>query len=124
MMIKMERLSIAPPHSAPYASDTGLQYPVPFNLDTRSVHERHALDLAAVSEPKLHRPRSARRRIDGEEFAIDPVHLVQVRDIRQHHVHSYDALQRRAGGFQQVLYVVQGRADLLGDRPMIAPARA
>ena len=36
-----------------------------------SARQRHAFDLAAVAEPKLHRPGGACGRVDQEKFTID-----------------------------------------------------
>jgi hypothetical protein len=59
-----------------------------------SACQRHTLDFAAVSEPKLHRPRRAGGRINREKFAIYPIHLWHVRNIGQHHMHAHNAVKR------------------------------
>src|SRR5208337_3085304 len=58
--------------------------PVPTFAGHALVCQRHALDLAAVAEAKLHRPGCARRRLARKKFAIHPIHLGHVRDVGQH----------------------------------------
>ncbi len=64
------------------------------HVDLSSVCQCHTLDLAAVAEPKLHRPRGAGGRINREEFAVRAVYLCHVGNVGQHHVHAHNALKR------------------------------
>src|SRR5262249_51990896 len=65
----------------------------------------HALDLAAVAEPKLHRPRRACRRVNRKKFTIYPIHFRHVRDVSQYDMHAQDTFKRRAGGLQHVPHI-------------------
>src|SRR5215472_17687853 len=72
---------------------------------THSACQRHALDLAAIAEPKLHRPRRACRRVNRKKFTIYPIHFRHVRDVSQYDMHAQDTFKRRAGRLQHVPHI-------------------
>src|SRR6266852_5376094 len=83
--------------------------------------ESDALDFHAVAIAEL-KGAGAGWRVDGEEFAPDAVHLVVILDIREDDVDLHNPVQSGAGGCQHMFHVSQSLANLIGDRPEVAPA--
>src|SRR3954470_10418366 len=73
-----------------------------------SAGERDALDFDLHSGGELHAACRAGRRVLGEELMIDAVHVVELEHVVQEDVDLHDALEGRAGRFEQVAHIGEG----------------